>query len=102
MKDKNLITVPAGFALVSDMQFMDEHPEFTKVSFPVLDGDVVNERMWVRITEGDRYNGSGIIDNEPAYAEYVKYEDTVEYATEGDSVTPVFKRKIASCEGGAL
>ena len=44
---------------------------FVKViTFPVTDGSgFAGESMWVILTEGDEFNGVGILDNDPAHSE---------------------------------
>ena len=55
------------------------------------------ESMWVRIETGTCRNGTGILDNDPAYTTEVKCGDLIEYKyqTDGDEDlrVPEFVRK---------
>ena len=95
MNDENMIKMPGGMGLMSDILLMQEHEDITKVSFPCDNEEIQCENMWVMITEGDQKNGRGTLDNEPSYATYVKYKDVVEFAmSDGDDIRPKFVCKI--------
>ena len=95
MDNENIVKLPGGMGLMSDIMFMQENENLTKVSFPCVDAEVENENMWVRITEGDQKRGRGILDNIPAYATYVKHEDVIEFPmVNDDDIRPTFVCKI--------
>lgn len=99
MNDKNLITMPAGVGLMSDIMYMRENENYTKVSFPCDDEEVISENMWVRIMEGDQTRGYGCLDNEPAYVKYVKHQDFIDFAlAKDDDIRPTFVCKLSEEE----
>tara|TARA_R100001086_G_scaffold245718_1_gene176986 strand:+ start:506 stop:847 length:342 start_codon:yes stop_codon:yes gene_type:complete len=48
------------------------------------DGD---EKMWVRITNGTRSRGQGVLDNQPVKLSYLKLGDIVKFKTDDDGIT---------------
>ena len=48
------------------------------------DGD---EKMWVRITNGTRSRGQGVLDNQPVKLSYLKLGDIIRFKTDDDGIT---------------
>ncbi len=58
--------------------------------FPAVkltDGKKVTEKMWIRIVEGDRNSGMGILDNEPIYNRDYKIFQFVRFETDENDIT---------------
>ena len=73
---KNMVALPNMAVLNSDAQFEDKG--YVKVRFPVNETSkqkgIGSERMWVKITEGDKSKGVGILENEPAYSDFKLFQ----------------------------
>jgi uncharacterized protein YegJ (DUF2314 family) len=51
------------------------------------DEEFGDEKMWVRITSGDRSRGQGVLDNMPVKLNYFKLGDIVKFKTDDDGIT---------------
>ena len=73
---KNMVALPENVGLASDQAFMLDG--YTKVRFPANafgeSKGVASERMWVKITEGDKSKGVGILENAPAYSDFKLFQ----------------------------
>ena len=81
-EQKNVMHIPKGWGLASDEKFIADG--YTKVRFPVNDKgrklNLASERMWVKISEGNALNGTGVLDNIPLYSNFdvgqiIRYEE---------------------------
>ena len=45
------------------------------------------EKMWVKITKGDRKKGIGLLENEPAHNDHLKLHDVVKFYTDEKDIT---------------
>tara|TARA_R100000808_G_scaffold23991_2_gene54182 strand:+ start:5428 stop:5721 length:294 start_codon:yes stop_codon:yes gene_type:complete len=64
---------------------------FVKViTFPVREGSpVVGESMWVILQEGDEFNGTGILDNDPIHSD-IKIGSLIRFAGGNSHYKPHF------------
>jgi uncharacterized protein YegJ (DUF2314 family) len=46
-----------------------------------------SEKMWVRITQGSRLKGQGLLDNEPQKLKHLKLRDIVKFKTDVEGIT---------------
>jgi len=51
------------------------------------DDEFGDEKMWVRITSGDRTRGQGALDNHPVKLMHYKLHDIVKFKTDDDGIT---------------
>ena len=51
------------------------------------DGRKIMEKMWIRITKGNRKRGEGVLDNEPAHNHNYRLHQVVRYETDEDDIT---------------
>ena len=81
-EQKNVMHIPKGWGFASDEKFIADG--YTKVKFPVNDKgrklNLASERMWVKISEGNALNGTGVLDNIPLYSNFdvgqiIRYEE---------------------------
>ena len=81
-EQKNVMHIPKGWGFASDEKFMADG--YTKVRFPVNDKgrklNLASEAMWVKISEGNALNGTGVLDNIPLYSNFdvgqiIRYEE---------------------------
>jgi hypothetical protein len=49
--------------------------------------DGVHEKMWVKITKGDREKGIGLLENEPAHSDHLQLHDVVKFYTDENEIT---------------
>ena len=45
------------------------------------------EKMWVRITQGDQKSGTGTLDNKPMILKYMHYKQLIKFKTNKEGVT---------------
>jgi len=45
------------------------------------------EKMWVRITSGDRKKGQGRLDNMPTVLDHLKLGDNIRFKTDKEGIT---------------
>ena len=69
---------------------------FVKViTFPVTDGSgYAGESMWVKLTEGNEFDGVGILDNEPAHSD-IKCGSLIRFAGGNTHYKPRFIEVVA-------
>jgi hypothetical protein len=98
MSDDNIVGLPAGWGLMSDLDFT-QGGKYTKVKFPVSSehkGHLLCECMWVIIKSGDARNGTGELDNEPVYSDFTLGQ-IIRYQEADDEI--IYVETLA--EGGA-
>ena len=72
---------------------MDGEVFIKVVDFPVVEGTVGGESMWVRRTSGDDNDGAGILANEPSFCAEVQLGDVVTYGGGTDELKPQYTGK---------
>jgi uncharacterized protein YegJ (DUF2314 family) len=63
-----------------------EHKDRDHVYVRFKRGSIV-EKMWVRITNGTRSRGQGVLDNMPVKLSYLKLGDIIKFKTDDDGIT---------------
>ena len=64
------------------------------ISFPVPDGSpVAEESMWVKKVTGTDNDGTGALDNNPAFCDEAVFGDVIRYGGGSDSKKPIFIEK---------
>ena len=56
------------------------------------DGRQLIEKMWIKITKGNRMGGEGILDNEPQHNPNFKLHDVVRFKTDENDITRAFQK----------
>tara|TARA_R100000951_G_scaffold114983_1_gene121628 strand:+ start:1901 stop:2191 length:291 start_codon:yes stop_codon:yes gene_type:complete len=55
---------------------------------PINEGNrQVHEKMWVKITKGNRKKGKGLLDNEPKHNYHYKLHQVVHFETDENDIT---------------
>ncbi|MEE9366262.1 MAG: DUF2314 domain-containing protein [Dehalococcoidales bacterium] len=61
------------------------------INFPVPENaPVAGESMWVKVVEGNEYEGVGVLDNAPVFCEEVELGDMVRYHNGTDKTKPEY------------
>ena len=56
------------------------------------DGRQMIEKMWIKITKGNRMGGEGILDNQPQHNPNFKLHDVVRFKTDENDITRAFQK----------
>jgi len=65
------------------------------IDFPVPeDCGLGGESMWVLLVDGDEFEGTGVLTNEPAFCTEVKLGDTIRYGGGTDTGKPHYVEKV--------
>ena len=56
------------------------------------DGRQMIEKMWIKITKGNRMGGEGILDDEPQHNPNFKLHDVVRFKTDENDITRAFQK----------
>ena len=70
----------------------DVPKDFIYSYFPPVkldDGRTLSEKMWVKITDGNRESGTGTVENMPKFVNEFMLGDTVRFKTDNNDVTRV-------------
>jgi len=70
---------------IKKLESMPKMREYVYVWFH--DEEFGDEKMWVRITSGDRSRGQGVLDNQPVKLMHYKLRDIVKFKTDDDGIT---------------
>ena len=82
--------------MITNWKIEKDGDTFIKViSFPVPDGSpVAGESMWVKKVAGTNNDGTGTLDNNPAFCDEVAFGDVIRYGGGSDSKKPIFIERL--------
>jgi len=66
---------------------LEKHRKMRSYVYVWFESDGRAEKMWVRITSGDRKKGQGRLDNMPTVLDHLKLGDKIRFKTDKEGIT---------------